>query len=48
LATLSRRPTPAESARLEKYFQANNSDPAKAYDDILWVLLNSSEFTLNH
>jgi hypothetical protein len=48
LATLSRRPTASESARLEKYFQANNSDPAKAYDDILWVLLNSSEFTLNH
>jgi hypothetical protein len=23
-------------------------EPRQAYGDILWVLLNSSEFTLNH
>jgi hypothetical protein len=48
LATLSRRPTAAECERLGKYLQANDGDPAKAYGDILWALLNSSEFRLNH
>lgn len=48
VATLSRRPTVAESQRLEGYFQANNTNPAKAYGDMLWALLNSSEFSLNH
>jgi hypothetical protein len=48
LASLSRRPTPAESQRLEKYIQDNKSDPSKAYGDILWALLNSSEFTVSH
>jgi hypothetical protein len=48
LATLSRRPTAAESQRLEKYLQDNKGNPTRAYGDILWALLNSSEFTLNH
>jgi hypothetical protein len=48
LATLSRRPTTSEGRRLEKYLQANAGNPAQAYGDILWALLNSSEFTLNH
>jgi hypothetical protein len=48
LATLSRRPTASESERLGKYLQANKSNPAKAYGDIVWALLNSSEFSLNH
>src|SRR5262249_60455441 len=33
LATLSRRPTAAENERLEKYLQADKSNPAKAYND---------------
>jgi hypothetical protein len=48
LATLSRRPTAAESQRLGEYFQANSGNPAKAYGDLVWALLNSSEFTLSH
>jgi hypothetical protein len=48
LATLSRRPTASESERLREYLRANNGNPTKAYDDILWALLNSSAFTLNH
>jgi hypothetical protein len=48
LATLSRRPTAAEAERLGKYLQANDSSPARAYGDIVWALLNSSEFSLNH
>jgi hypothetical protein len=48
LATLSRRPTAAETQRLTKYLRANNSNPSRAYGDILWALLNCSEFNLNH
>ncbi|HEY2911291.1 MAG TPA: DUF1549 and DUF1553 domain-containing protein [Gemmataceae bacterium] len=45
LAVLSRRPTPAESKRLGEYF-AKSSTAVDAYRDVLWVLLNSSEFTM--
>ena len=50
LAALSRRPTAAERARcLEVLKQASDSAAeAVAYGDIFWVLLNSSEFLLNH
>jgi hypothetical protein len=48
LATLSRRPTTAESQRLTQYLRSHNTDVRKAYRDILWALLNSSEFALNH
>ena len=48
LATLSRRPTAAELARLEVYLRDNKTDPTKAYADILWALLNTGEFALNH
>jgi len=48
LASLSRRPTTAESRQLGEYLETNKSDRAKAYGDIVWALLNSSEFTLNH
>jgi hypothetical protein len=48
LATLSRRPTAAESQRLEEHLEANKSNKASGYGDILWALLNSSEFALNH
>ena len=50
LAVLSRRPRPAETARLVKYIDAGGPqhDPKKALADVLWALLNSSEFYLNH
>ncbi|MCZ2342369.1 MAG: DUF1549 and DUF1553 domain-containing protein [Bacteroidales bacterium] len=45
LTTLSRRPTEAETARLTGYItQADNANTA--YSDILWALVNSSEFTM--
>lgn len=47
LSTLSRKPTDAEYARLLKYI-AGEKDPKAAYGDILWALMNSSEFTMNH
>jgi hypothetical protein len=45
LATLSRLPDEAERARLIEF--TSGRDPEKALSDILWVLLNSSEFLLN-
>jgi Protein of unknown function (DUF1549)/Protein of unknown function (DUF1553) len=47
LTALARRPTAAEAARLTDYV-AKAEDARSAYGDILWALLNSSEFTLNH
>ena len=48
LTALSRRPTAEEAARLNAYIDKRKSDPRPAYADILWALLNSSEFALNH
>jgi hypothetical protein len=47
LTVLSRRPTAEESARLTAY-AARAESRESAYGDVLWALLNSSEFTLNH
>lgn len=48
MTALSRRPTAQEAARLDAYVGQRKSDPRQAYGDILWALLNSSEFALNH
>jgi hypothetical protein len=57
LATLSRKPTARESARLQRFVedavaQATSADKQKTYNqalaDVFWVLLNSGEFFLNH
>jgi hypothetical protein len=49
LATCARRPTQTELSacrgQLAKYPEA---EQAKAYGDVLWALLNSAEFALNH
>jgi hypothetical protein len=47
LATLSRRPTSVEMTKLTAHVTKADS-VQKGYADILWALLNSSEFTLNH
>lgn len=47
LATLTRRPTAEESGRYLEYL-ANADDQAKALGDVMWVLLNSQEFLVNH
>lgn len=47
LGTLSRRPTATESQKLLGHV-GKAGDAKTAYSDILWALLNSSEFTLNH
>ena len=48
LAALSRRPTPREVQRVAAYVRTQAGDPHRAYADVLWALINSSEFTLNH
>jgi hypothetical protein len=45
LAALSRRPTADETRMLTEYV-AKAGSPNTAYSDILWAVLNSSEFTL--
>jgi hypothetical protein len=46
LATVSRRPTPAEAKRIADYLAANGNG-VEPYSDVLWALLNSSEFAFN-
>jgi hypothetical protein len=48
LTALARRPNTAELDRLTKYVSRPGATQRAAYGDILWVLLNSSEFQLNH
>src|SRR5262249_15172374 len=55
LATLSRRPRPAELDRMVKYIEeagkeAQDKDraSARALADVFWVLLNCAEFKVNH
>jgi len=47
IRALSRRPSEAERKRLLPMVAANPND-RKAYDDILWAILNSTEFAFNH
>ena len=46
-AALARLPRPAEKQKMAA-FVAKTPKAGKAYNDILWVLLNSGEFVLNH
>jgi hypothetical protein len=50
LLVLNREPRAREKARLAKYVESGGPrhDSKKALADILWVLLNSHEFCLNH
>jgi hypothetical protein len=47
LRVLSRRPAEAELRRVRAYVAADK-DPARAYGDVMWALLNSAEFVFNH
>ncbi len=50
LATLTRLPRPEELARMVAHVEAGGArgDRNAALGDVFWVLLNSSEFILNH
>jgi hypothetical protein len=47
LAALSRRPRPAEVKLMTRYLE-RRKDARSGYTGVLWILLNSSEFVLNH
>jgi hypothetical protein len=50
LATLSRKPRPEELSKMVKYVRSGGpkKNSKAALTDVFWVLLNSSEFILNH
>lgn len=48
LATLSRLPDDAERQEMLGYVLADADERQQRLSDVLWVLLNSAEFTLNH
>jgi len=48
LTALARQPSASEVERLTAYINRPGATPRVAYGDILWALLNSSEFVLNH
>jgi hypothetical protein len=47
LAALARRPA-AREVKLMKGYLARRKDARSGYNGVLWILLNSSEFVLNH
>ena len=49
-ATLSRQPKPSEKQLLDQYIPEgmSGSELREALSDVLWALLNSAEFTMNH
>jgi hypothetical protein len=47
LSTLS-RPPDAEDVKVAREFLAKNSDKRKAWEDLLWALLNTKEFLFRH
>lgn len=47
LRVLSRYADSKEITRMKKYLGGDN-DPKRAYSDIFWALMNSSEFVFNH
>lgn len=50
VATLSRKPTEKEQERYADFLssQPEGTDKSETLGDVLWVLLNSTEFTMNH
>ncbi len=48
LATLSREPEEAERQEMLDYVLSEAGERQQRLGDVLWVLLNSAEFTLNH
>lgn len=48
LRTISRRPTAQELKTALALVQVRGSPRQEAFEDLLWALLNSTEFVLNH
>ena len=48
LAIMSRFPTQAERAEVEKYFQTEGLNTRQAVNDLAWALINTKEFLYRH
>ena len=48
LIALARRPSKEETKTLLAHIEKKGKDVQAAYEDILWVLINTKEFTFNH
>jgi uncharacterized protein DUF1549/uncharacterized protein DUF1553 len=48
IAVLSRTPTPDEAADVAKYLAAHADDRAKTAGQLIWALIASTEFCVNH
>jgi Protein of unknown function (DUF1549)/Protein of unknown function (DUF1553) len=48
MATLSRRPTAKEVQHMDAYVAKHKNEAREGYADVLWVLMNCSEFVMNH
>jgi hypothetical protein len=47
LSTLSRMPS-AEDSKIALEYVAKSKEPRKAWEDVLWALINSKEFLFRH
>ncbi|HEV7999508.1 MAG TPA: DUF1549 domain-containing protein [Planctomycetaceae bacterium] len=48
LSVVTRRPSPDETAEVERYLAERSKDRSAAVQEIVWALLASSEFRFNH
>jgi hypothetical protein len=48
LLAFSREPRPEEFAVAVGHINKNAEDPKRAYEDIVWALINTKEFLFNH
>jgi hypothetical protein len=48
LLTFSRVPNPEEMTIALAHINKNEMDPKRAYEDIVWALVNTKEFLFNH
>jgi hypothetical protein len=48
LLAFSREPQPDELSIALAHIQKNSEDPKRAYEDIVWALINTKEFLFNH
>jgi WD40 repeat protein len=48
LAAFSRRPNEKEMAAIAAYFDKHKANRQAATEDLMWVIINSAEFVMNH
>ena len=48
LLAFAREPTPEEMTIALAHINKNEKDPKRAYEDIVWALINTKEFLFNH